>query len=276
MPLPTIPGSIHLLFGSCSPFYELVTTVGQGGRSKPNRRRVAPLPAGMENTAPAPGLQCSEPTSKSTEEAATNRNIPAPTIRSGLPFLWSVPTDSAPPVSGGGGVDSDEVPSGDVPQPPPPPPQLAAVRSGLPFLWADQRSSVQVCQHYLRGECTHGISGKINGVCDMLHPKRCNRYLKWGSKHENGCNLSSCEKAHPVLCPKSLDLQCVDESCLYKLHTQKCVRVIQQHQHGGNTSGLSVTRQPTQPGNKNPHHQGPQGSAAADRAQNQPTSSTTE
>ena len=47
--------------------------------------------------------------------------------------------------------------------------------------------------------------------------------MKWGNKHKNGC-LSDCGKVHPLLCPKFLDLKCVDKPCSYKLHTLKCVR----------------------------------------------------
>ena len=104
----------------------------------------------------------------------------------------------------------------------------------MPFLWAEkveqsqQQSEIASpssdCLPYLRGECPHGISGKLNGVCDKKHPKRCNKYMKWGSKHVNGCNHLECDKLHPILCPKSLDLKCVDTNCSYKLHTLKCVR----------------------------------------------------
>ena len=40
----------------------------------------------------------------------------------------------------------------------------------------------------------------------------------------NGCNQPECDKIHPKLCPKSLDLKCLDTNCPFKLHTVKCVR----------------------------------------------------
>ena len=40
------------------------------------------------------------------------------------------------------------------------------------------------CMLYLHGDCPHGISWKVNGVCSGVHKKRCNKYMKWGSKDE--------------------------------------------------------------------------------------------
>ena len=48
--------------------------------------------------------------------------------------------------------------------------------------------------------------------------------MKWGAKHANGCKVSPCPRAHPVMCIKSLDLKCLDRNCPLKLHTIKCVR----------------------------------------------------
>ena len=60
--------------------------------------------------------------------------------------------------------------------------------------------------------------------------------MKWGSKHESGCKVSPCQKAHPVMCIKSLDLKCLDKDCPVRLHTTKCVRWKPQgsgHRAGG-------------------------------------------
>ena len=83
-----------------------------------------------------------------------------------------------------------------------------------------------VCAAFMRGECRHGISGKKDGICLDIHPKRCPAYMKWGSKDDRGCSMvqETCSKAHPKLCPRSLELKCFDRDCPYKLHTFKCQR----------------------------------------------------
>ena len=61
--------------------------------------------------------------------------------------------------------------------------------------------------------------------------------MKWGNKHEKGCSSSTCEYVHPFLCPKSLDLKCVDQTCPYKLHTLNCRRREIEHRSGDNIRG---------------------------------------
>ena len=48
--------------------------------------------------------------------------------------------------------------------------------------------------------------------------------MKWCDKSANGCKKVPCEKLHPLLCPRSLDLKCYEQSCDIKLHTSKCKR----------------------------------------------------
>ena len=48
--------------------------------------------------------------------------------------------------------------------------------------------------------------------------------MKWGSKGEKGCKSQTCDKIHPKVCIRSLDLKCLDFECPFKLHTFKCVR----------------------------------------------------
>ena len=179
--IPKLPGSLYWLCSACSPNYELMTTTG-GTKPASVRKRLAP----------AHGLDSSEPPRQegADKEAVPEKNLPPQTIRSGLPYLWP-----GQPTSPGNGAEvADDEVTGTVPPPPPVPPP-ATVRSGLPFLWACKD---QVCQPYLKGECSHGISGKLNGVCEKLHPKRCNKYMKWGKKNEKGCNLPSCDKVQPL------------------------------------------------------------------------------
>ena len=49
--------------------------------------------------------------------------------------------------------------------------------------------------------------------------------MTWGDKHEKGCKSETepCQFSHPPVCPKSLDLECLDWRC-EKLHTRKCKR----------------------------------------------------
>ena len=164
--------------------------------------------------APAHGLDSEVPVRHEAHSAVV-KPLPPPTIRAGLPYLWAGQID--------GRQEQGHPVQGDTPVPPaaPPAPPSAAVRSGLPFLWLDM-GRADTCEEYLAGNCPHGISGKVNGVCKKRHPKRCNKYMKWGRKHEFGCKLETCDKAHPILCEKSHDLECLDVGCTFKLHAQKC------------------------------------------------------
>ena len=80
------------------------------------------------------------------------------------------------------------------------------------------------CPFLVRNGCPHGMSGKKNGVCKYLHKPRCNTYMKWGDKVDKGCKKVPCDKLHPLVCPRSLDLKCLEKSCDVKLHTRKCQR----------------------------------------------------
>ena len=86
----------------------------------------------------------------------------------------------------------------------------------------------------LRGDCPHGMSGKSGGVCRYLHRPRCSTYMKWGDKNNKGCKKSPCDKLHPLVCPRSLDLKCLERNCDVKLHTRKCVR----SKHGAGPSAM--------------------------------------
>jgi hypothetical protein len=48
--------------------------------------------------------------------------------------------------------------------------------------------------------------------------------MRWGDRDGRGCSGITCGKAHPSLCPKSLDLRCFDRFCSWRLHTEKCQR----------------------------------------------------
>ena len=204
---PTLPGSLHWLCGSCTPYFELSTKVGQGGRSKPTRRCNVP-----PSTSPAAATATDPQTSASPTAAPPP---PPPQIRAGLPYLWGgMPAAAA----------SDTADSA-TPSPPPPPPPLT-VKCGLPFLFQKKQSDAELdCLPYMRGECQHGVSGKAGGGCDKQHRKRCAKFMKWGDRNKDGCNDGNCSKIHPLVCGKSLDLKCFDKACPYKLHILKCKRM---------------------------------------------------
>ena len=98
------------------------------------------------------------------------------------------------------------------------------------------------CPKLLRNECPHGMSGKKNGVCQYLHRARCSRYMKWGDKVDKGCHKVPCEKLHPLVCPRSLDLKCLASNCDVKLHTRKCQRPSHTKGGGGGDNRHDRTR----------------------------------
>ena len=125
--LPALPGSLYWLCGSCAPCYELVTTVGQGGRSKPGRKRlVSVLPDTSEQylppseevvqSEPLPPTNTGAVPSGQASNDSSPKSISAPpaTVRAGLPYLWAVGSEQA---RLGPGTAS----------PPPPPPPLTSL-----------------------------------------------------------------------------------------------------------------------------------------------------
>ena len=71
--------------------------------------------------------------------------------------------------------------------------------------------------------------------------------MKWGDKAPNGCKKVPCDKLHPQVCPRSLDLTCLEVNCDLKLHVKKCVRKgrasFNNQQRSGSRSTLQSTRQ---------------------------------
>ena len=102
------------------------------------------------------------------------------------------------------------------------------------------------CPLLLRNECPHGQSGKKDGQCRYTHRPRCNKYMKWGDKSVNGCKNIPCDKLHPLLCPRSLDLKCLEPVCDIKLHTRKCRRA-RPTQTGGKAGRIIISRSASNP-----------------------------
>ena len=109
------------------------------------------------------------------------------------------------------------------------------------------RAVLPDCPQLIRGDCPHGMSGKKNGVCQYLHRPRCSTFMKWGDKAPNGCKKVPCDKLHPQVCPRSLDLKCLEVNCDLKLHVKKCVRKgrasFNNQQRSGSRSTVQSTRQ---------------------------------
>ena len=78
------------------------------------------------------------------------------------------------------------------------------------------------CRLYLQGICPHGISGK---GCSYTHPKRCNKYTKYGEDRWRGCRRGKyCKFYHPRLCQNSAQLKmCLTKTCkdVHLLGTQR-------------------------------------------------------
>ena len=72
--------------------------------------------------------------------------------------------------------------------------------------------SKKICNQYKNNNCKFGMKG--NG-CQFLHPKRCTKLMKYGTKAEKGCNLGKkCTEFHPKMCSTSLARGvCYDNRC---------------------------------------------------------------
>ena len=82
--LPQLSGTLHWLCNSCSPYFDLTTKVGQGGRSKPARKTI--LPSKSRST-PEPATITTNANSD-TERAGIYTPVPSAQVRIGLPYLW--------------------------------------------------------------------------------------------------------------------------------------------------------------------------------------------
>ena len=74
-----------------------------------------------------------------------------------------------------------------------------------------------ICGKFKIGKCPYGISGQTvynETTCSYSHPKRCNKFMRFGNKRK-GCTLGTkCEFYHPIHCKSSLNQRkCFDEKC---------------------------------------------------------------
>ena len=85
------------------------------------------------------------------------------------------------------------------------------------------------CPHLMKGRCFFGISGRrhhkdrrtgeMRTKCPFLHPRVCDKLLRHG-RGDKGCQGAGCTKAHPKMCPHSLEGVCMDAKCSLGLHVQ--------------------------------------------------------
>ena len=71
--------------------------------------------------------------------------------------------------------------------------------------------------------------------------------MKWGDRGEKGCHKNPCDKIHPAVCQKSLDLAYLDRGCQARLHVQRCKRPALPRRESGGGSQTSPARRPSQP-----------------------------
>ena len=77
-----------------------------------------------------------------------------------------------------------------------------------------------ICEDYRHGVCGHGISGKKavgdKMSCTFRHPKKCEKYCKYGINSSYGCINPECKFLHPILCRYSIRHNyCENEKCTY-------------------------------------------------------------
>ena len=190
--MPEVPGKMLWLCSVCAPISEVMTTVYRG-----NAGTSAGKPSQTKK-----GRKTQEPPEQQVEPLPP----PAPPLPPLPPSDEPIATETREQ-NRQGEVETRE-------------------RDNLP----DVPAEIADCDLYKRGECPYGMSGKTGGTCSGKHRKRCNKFLTWGDKHEKGCKEETCEFLHPVLCVKSLDMECLEENCQAKLHTRKCKRRVKKRQ----------------------------------------------
>ena len=221
--LAELPGEFSWLCTVCAPLYQLKTVIGGNrGQERPRLSRRDPsVPQPVLNQTPAQGV------GGVSSGGADGGGAGGEGGGGGV----EADTGEAHPASSDTAATAEQVPASNLtapPEPPPLPPNVPLISPGRDIN-SDNTvpgpvNSGQDCALYLSGECPFGISGKTGGICCDNHPKRCMPYMRWGNKSDKGCSGITCGKSHPTLCPKSLDLRCLDGQCPWKLHTHRCTR----------------------------------------------------
>ena len=92
------------------------------------------------------------------------------------------------------------------------------------------RSRNDQCRLFWQGKCPFGTSGRSSSdgsKCESWHPKKCQKFVKFGFK-EGGCKDKKCLELHPKICFKNMQgKRCNKIDCTF-LHPQSYV--VQQMQ----------------------------------------------
>ena len=71
----------------------------------------------------------------------------------------------------------------------------------------EKNREAKICSFYQRGTCRYGGNGKksVDGkICRFSHPRKCNRFCKFGTSQMGGCVNAACKFLHPFLCSSSI------------------------------------------------------------------------
>ena len=95
------------------------------------------------------------------------------------------------------------------------------------------RSRNDQCRLFWQGKCPFGTSGRSSSdgsKCENWHPKKCQKFVKFGFK-EGGCKDKKCLELHPKICFKNMQgKKCNKIDCTF-LHPQSYVVQQAQGQH---------------------------------------------
>ena len=111
-------------------------------------------------------------------------------------------------------------------------------------------ADLEVCEALKIGKCPHGISGRtlVNGVsCSKAHPKRCQKFTRFGTNAKKGCTLgSNCEHYHTQHCKSSQkNRQCFNEKCtLVHLAGTKRSKLPANPKSDSNNTNLTEQKKP--------------------------------
>ena len=98
-------------------------------------------------------------------------------------------------------------------------PKLEAAKKEQELSESKPNTCKHVCPRLIKGTCPHGISGKKTAdgkeKCDLFHPKRCTRYMRYYTHETKGCNEGeNCAYLHVNLCNSSVETKkCKDINC---------------------------------------------------------------
>ena len=111
---------------------------------------------------------------------------------------------------------------------------LQHVSTGVQF----DNQKTPVCEDYRHGVCSHGMSGKKavgdEQFCSFRHPKKCEKYCKYGIDPNYGCTFPNCKFLHPILCRYSVRQgSCKNEKCTFThlKGTKRNKKAVSNHTH---------------------------------------------